>query len=48
VGRQPFGGHGLSGVGNKAGGPAYLLNFANPRCITENTMRSGFTPELQV
>src|SRR5439155_3588101 len=25
VGRQPFGGYGLSGVGSKAGGPDYLL-----------------------
>jgi len=27
VGRQPFGGHGMSGVGSKAGGPDYLLQF---------------------
>jgi RHH-type proline utilization regulon transcriptional repressor/proline dehydrogenase/delta 1-pyrroline-5-carboxylate dehydrogenase len=48
VGRQPFGGFGMSGIGTKAGGPGYLLHFANPRCITENTMRSGFTPDLQM
>ncbi len=48
VGRQPFGGFGMSGIGTKAGGPGYLLNFAHPRCITENTMRSGFTPDLQM
>ena len=48
VGRQPFGGFGMSGIGTKAGGPGYLRNFANPRCISENTMRSGFTPELQL
>ncbi|MDW7773343.1 MAG: proline dehydrogenase family protein [Desulfobulbaceae bacterium] len=48
VGRQPFGGYGMSGIGTKAGGPGYLRNFANPRCISENTMRSGFTPELQL
>ncbi len=48
VGRQPFGGFGMSGIGTKAGGPGYLRNFANPRCITENTMRSGFTPEFQL
>jgi RHH-type proline utilization regulon transcriptional repressor/proline dehydrogenase/delta 1-pyrroline-5-carboxylate dehydrogenase len=45
VGRQPFGGFGMSGVGSKAGGPDYLLQFVNPRSISENTMRKGFTPE---
>ena len=29
VGVQPFGGQGLSGTGPKAGGPHYLLRFAN-------------------
>ena len=43
--RQPFGGFKLSGVGSKAGGPDYLLQFMEPRVITENTMRRGFTPE---
>jgi RHH-type proline utilization regulon transcriptional repressor/proline dehydrogenase/delta 1-pyrroline-5-carboxylate dehydrogenase len=42
VGRQPFGGYGLSGVGSKAGGPDYLLQFVDPRAITENTVRQGF------
>ncbi|MGB0799904.1 MAG: aldehyde dehydrogenase family protein, partial [Planktomarina sp.] len=28
VGSQPFGGHGLSGTGPKAGGPRYLPRFA--------------------
>ena len=42
VGRQPFGGYGLSGVGSKAGGPDYLLQFLDPRVITENTVRQGF------
>jgi len=46
VGRQPFGGFRLSGIGSKAGGPDYLLQFVEPRTITENTMRKGFTPEL--
>ncbi len=46
VERQPFGGFAMSGGGTKAGGPGYLLQFANPRVITENTMRRGFTPEL--
>jgi RHH-type proline utilization regulon transcriptional repressor/proline dehydrogenase/delta 1-pyrroline-5-carboxylate dehydrogenase len=45
VGRQPFGGFGMSGVGSKAGGPDYLLQFVNPRSVSENTMRKGFTPE---
>ena len=44
VGRQPFGGHGLSGVGSKAGGPDYLLQFVDPRVVTENTLRQGFAP----
>ena len=44
VGRQPFGGFRMSGVGSKAGGPDYLLQFMNPRCVTENTMRRGFVP----
>ncbi len=44
VGRQPFGGFGMSGVGTKAGGPDYLLHFMNPICLAENTMRRGFAP----
>ena len=32
VGRQPFGGFGLSGIGSKAGGADYLLHFVEPRC----------------
>ena len=44
VGRQPFGGGGLSGVGSKAGGPDYLLQFTEPRVWTENTLRRGFAP----
>ena len=46
VGRQPFGGFKLSGVGSKAGGPDYLLQFLEPRVVTENTMRRGFSPEV--
>jgi RHH-type proline utilization regulon transcriptional repressor/proline dehydrogenase/delta 1-pyrroline-5-carboxylate dehydrogenase len=45
VDRQPFGGFKLSGIGSKAGGSDYLLQFLLPRCVTENTMRHGFTPE---
>jgi RHH-type proline utilization regulon transcriptional repressor/proline dehydrogenase/delta 1-pyrroline-5-carboxylate dehydrogenase len=44
VGRQPFGGNGLSGVGSKAGGPDYLLQFCDPKVVTENTVRQGFVP----
>ena len=44
VGRQPFGGFRMSGVGSKAGGPDYLLQFLEPRTVTENTMRRGFAP----
>jgi RHH-type proline utilization regulon transcriptional repressor/proline dehydrogenase/delta 1-pyrroline-5-carboxylate dehydrogenase len=46
VGRQPFGGFGLSGVGSKAGGSDYLLHFVEPLCSCENTMRHGFAPGL--
>jgi RHH-type transcriptional regulator, proline utilization regulon repressor / proline dehydrogenase / delta 1-pyrroline-5-carboxylate dehydrogenase len=45
VGRQPFGGFGMSGVGSKAGGADYLLQFVEPRVVTENTMRRGFAPD---
>ena len=44
VDRQPFGGFKLSGIGTKAGGPDYLLEFLLTRCVTENTMRRGFAP----
>jgi len=46
VARQPFGGFGMSGVGSKAGGRDYLLQFVEPRACCENTMRRGFAPEL--
>jgi RHH-type proline utilization regulon transcriptional repressor/proline dehydrogenase/delta 1-pyrroline-5-carboxylate dehydrogenase len=45
VGRQPFGGNRHSGVGDKAGGPNYLLQFVNPQVISENTMRHGLVAE---
>jgi RHH-type proline utilization regulon transcriptional repressor/proline dehydrogenase/delta 1-pyrroline-5-carboxylate dehydrogenase len=44
VSRQPFGGFGMSGIGSKAGGPDYLMQFLDPRTVTENTMRRGFAP----
>jgi RHH-type transcriptional regulator, proline utilization regulon repressor / proline dehydrogenase / delta 1-pyrroline-5-carboxylate dehydrogenase len=45
VGRQPFGGNRRSGIGSKAGGPDYLLQFLEPRVVTENTMRHGLVVE---
>jgi RHH-type proline utilization regulon transcriptional repressor/proline dehydrogenase/delta 1-pyrroline-5-carboxylate dehydrogenase len=45
VGRQPFGGLGLSGIGAKAGGEGYLEQFVEPRACSENTMRRGFAPD---
>jgi RHH-type proline utilization regulon transcriptional repressor/proline dehydrogenase/delta 1-pyrroline-5-carboxylate dehydrogenase len=47
VERQPFGGLKLSGIGSKAGGPDYLLQFLEPRTISENTLRHGFMPPLE-
>jgi RHH-type transcriptional regulator, proline utilization regulon repressor / proline dehydrogenase / delta 1-pyrroline-5-carboxylate dehydrogenase len=44
VGRQPFGGHRLSGVGAKAGGEDYLSQFMITRVVSENTLRRGFAP----
>ena len=46
VGRQPFGGFRMSGIGSKAGGPDYLYQFVIPRTITENTLRRGFAPTV--
>jgi len=46
VGRQPFGGFKMSGIGSKAGGPDYLLQFLEPRTVVENTLRRGFAPEV--
>lgn len=46
VGRQPFGGFALSGVGAKSGSDEYLNQFVVPRSCTENTMRRGFAPGL--
>ena len=45
VGRQPFGGNRRSGVGAKAGGPDYLLQFVEPHVVSENTMRHGLVVE---
>ncbi len=47
VDRQPFGGFAMSGIGTKAGGPGYLHLFTDLRAVSENTMRRGFTPDLE-
>lgn len=44
VSRHPFGGFKMSGVGSKAGGPDYLLQFLEPRHVSENVQRQGFAP----
>jgi RHH-type proline utilization regulon transcriptional repressor/proline dehydrogenase/delta 1-pyrroline-5-carboxylate dehydrogenase len=41
VGVQPFGGHGLSGTGPKAGGPHYLARFTTEQTVTINTAAAG-------
>ncbi len=41
VGVQPFGGHGLSGTGPKAGGPNYLFRLVNEKTLTVDTTASG-------
>jgi RHH-type proline utilization regulon transcriptional repressor/proline dehydrogenase/delta 1-pyrroline-5-carboxylate dehydrogenase len=41
VGVQPFGGHGLSGTGPKAGGPHYLTRFATEQTVSINTSAAG-------
>jgi RHH-type proline utilization regulon transcriptional repressor/proline dehydrogenase/delta 1-pyrroline-5-carboxylate dehydrogenase len=46
VGQQPFGGHGLSGTGPKAGGPHYLVRFCRERAICINTAAVGGNLEL--
>ncbi len=45
VGRQPFGGRRLSGLGTKAGGPDYLLQLLVPKTICANTARHGIPLE---
>ena len=48
VGMQPFGGHGLSGTGPKAGGPNYLPRFCVEQTMTINTAAIGGNLELLV
>ena len=45
-GVQPFGGHGLSGTGPKAGGPHYLARFATEQTVTVNTAAAGGNASL--
>ncbi len=47
VGVQPFGGARLSGTGIQAGGPDYLKQFLQSRCVTENTQRHGMLPTTE-
>lgn len=41
---QPYGGFKMSGLGAKAGGPDYLIQYCDAQTITENTLRRGFAP----
>jgi RHH-type transcriptional regulator, proline utilization regulon repressor / proline dehydrogenase / delta 1-pyrroline-5-carboxylate dehydrogenase len=41
VGRQPFGGNGLSGTGARAGGPSYLRHFTDEQVVSTNVVRHG-------
>ena len=47
VERHPFGGFKMSGIGSKAGGPDYLMQFMVPRNVVENTLRRGFSPDRE-
>ncbi|BBB26842.1 bifunctional proline dehydrogenase/L-glutamate gamma-semialdehyde dehydrogenase PutA [Amphritea japonica] len=46
VSSQPFGGMGLSGTGPKAGGPNYLMSFAQEKTCSTNTSANGVNPQL--
>jgi RHH-type proline utilization regulon transcriptional repressor/proline dehydrogenase/delta 1-pyrroline-5-carboxylate dehydrogenase len=46
VGVQPFGGHGLSGTGPKAGGPNYVKRFATEQVVSINTAAAGGNASL--
>lgn len=45
VGRQPFGGWRLSGLGTQAGGPDFLVRLVRTRVVCENTARHGMPLE---
>ncbi|WP_025885202.1 bifunctional proline dehydrogenase/L-glutamate gamma-semialdehyde dehydrogenase PutA [Asaia prunellae] len=44
VGVQPFGGHGLSGTGPKAGGPLYLRRLLSRKIQLDETLSHPVTP----
>ena len=46
VGSQPFGGHGMSGTGPKAGGPLYLPRFATEQVVSTDTTAAGGNASL--
>jgi RHH-type proline utilization regulon transcriptional repressor/proline dehydrogenase/delta 1-pyrroline-5-carboxylate dehydrogenase len=46
VGSQPFGGHGKSGTGPKAGGPFYLHKFANEKTVSIDLTATGGNADL--
>ena len=46
VGVQPFGGHGFSGTGPKAGGPNYLMRLAEEYVISDNVVATGGDKDL--
>ena len=46
VGVQPFGGHGLSGTGPKAGGPYSLTRYSVERAVSVNIAAQGGDPAL--
>lgn len=46
VGSNPFGGHGLSGTGPKAGGPDYLKRLIREHTITDNITALGGNTDL--
>ncbi len=48
VGVNPFGGHGLSGTGPKAGGPLYLTRFVNEKTYSNNITAIGGNASLLV
>ena len=46
VGVQPFGGHGKSGTGPKAGGPEYLKGLCNEYSVSNNITSMGGNASL--
>ncbi len=46
VGSQPFGGHGLSGTGPKAGGPFYLHRLTTEKVVSTDTTAAGGNASL--